>query len=95
MQFEFDPAKSAANLEKHGIDFVTAQALWDDPDGQMGDALDRGERREILFAQLQRKIWAAVFIRRGANIRIISVRRARTREVEVYEQSKFQTRPDA
>jgi uncharacterized protein len=28
MDFEFDPAKSAANLEKHGIDFVRAQALW-------------------------------------------------------------------
>jgi uncharacterized protein len=32
MHFEFDPAKSAANLEKHGIDFIGAQALWSDPD---------------------------------------------------------------
>ena len=30
MDFEFDPAKSAANLEKHGIDFIGAQALWSD-----------------------------------------------------------------
>ena len=28
MQFEFDPAKSAANRDKHGIDFVEAQGLW-------------------------------------------------------------------
>jgi uncharacterized DUF497 family protein len=28
--FEFDPAKSAANLEKHGIDFEAVQALWAD-----------------------------------------------------------------
>jgi uncharacterized DUF497 family protein len=32
MDFEFDPATSAANLAKHGIDFVAAQALWSDPD---------------------------------------------------------------
>ena len=32
MDFEFDPAKSAANLKKHGIDFLGAQALWSDPD---------------------------------------------------------------
>ena len=30
MEFDFDPAKSAANLKKHGIDF--ADALWSDPD---------------------------------------------------------------
>ncbi len=37
MDFEFDPAKSAANLKKLGIDFIGAQALWSDP-----DRLDRG-----------------------------------------------------
>jgi Uncharacterized protein conserved in bacteria len=31
MDFEFDPRKSQANLEKHGIDFIAAQALWGDP----------------------------------------------------------------
>ncbi|GGY78329.1 BrnT family toxin [Marinobacter zhanjiangensis] len=29
--FEFDQAKSQANLNKHGIDFVVAQGLWKDP----------------------------------------------------------------
>jgi len=33
MVFEFDPDKSQANLEKHGIDFEQAQTLWRDPDG--------------------------------------------------------------
>jgi uncharacterized DUF497 family protein len=31
MEFEFDPLKSKANQAKHGIDFVDAQALWNDP----------------------------------------------------------------
>ena len=30
MEFEFDPGKNASNLEKHGIDFERAQALWQD-----------------------------------------------------------------
>jgi len=32
MRFEFDPAKSATNLAKHGVDFVAGQSLRDDPD---------------------------------------------------------------
>jgi uncharacterized DUF497 family protein len=32
MRFEFDPVKSTANKDKHGIDFVEAQVLWNDPD---------------------------------------------------------------
>jgi len=32
MMFEFDIAKSAINKEKHGIDFIEAQMLWEDPD---------------------------------------------------------------
>jgi uncharacterized DUF497 family protein len=31
MEFMFDPAKSAANLTKHRIDFLRAQLLWNDP----------------------------------------------------------------
>jgi len=30
--FEFDVNKSQSNLKKHGIDFVSAQQLWNDPD---------------------------------------------------------------
>ena len=32
MEFEFDPRNSASNKKKHGIDFIEAQVLWDDPD---------------------------------------------------------------
>ncbi len=33
MNFEFDTSKSKANLEKHGIDFLEAQQLWEDEAG--------------------------------------------------------------
>ena len=31
MEFDFDPRKSRRNLERHGMDFTTAQRLWDGP----------------------------------------------------------------
>lgn len=32
MAFEFDPEKSKSNKQKHGIDFIETQMLWNDPD---------------------------------------------------------------
>ncbi|MGA9573677.1 MAG: BrnT family toxin [Lysobacterales bacterium] len=49
--FEFDRAKSATNLEKHGIDFVQAQALWDDPDLLEIPAKTSDEPRFLLIKQ--------------------------------------------
>ena len=44
MKFEFDPEKSEANRLKRGIDFVEAQALWDDPDRLQVSAQTKGGR---------------------------------------------------
>lgn len=59
--FQYDPEKSQSNLEKHGIDFEQAQALWDDPN------------------------LVRILARSDDEIRIISVRRSRAAEVEIYE----------
>ena len=55
MDFEFDPAaKSAANLEKHGIDFIDAQKLWSDPDRLEIPARSRDEpRTQVIGANRQ------------------------------------------
>jgi uncharacterized DUF497 family protein len=45
MEFAFDPSKSVANLQKHGIDFLAGQALWDDPALLEIPARTRGEPR--------------------------------------------------
>lgn len=83
--FEFDPTKSRANEKKHGIRFARAQGLWDDPDLLRIQAPAHGERRGIFLGRLDDRIWAAnATYRRGA-IRLISVRRARAKEVELYE----------
>lgn len=65
IEFEFDPGKSQRNRDKHGIDFVQAQALWNDPD--------------LL------QIPSAVITYRNDKVRLISVRRSRVEEVQLYE----------
>lgn len=85
MDFEFDPAKSATNREKHGIDFDAAQALWLDERLLEVPAKTEDEPRFLAIGRIGGKHWTAVFTHRGAAIRIISVRRARKQEIEHYE----------
>jgi len=83
--FEFNPEKSVANLAKHGIDFEDAQALWLD-DGRIEiSARSEFEARTAVVGLIGGKYWAAVVTMRDMVIRIISVRRARQNEVELYE----------
>ena len=83
--FEFDEAKSAANKAKHGIDFVDAQDLWNDPDLLEIPARTNDELRYLMVGKIDRKHWSAVVTYRGDKVRIISVRRSRRHEVELYE----------
>ena len=85
MAFEYDQDKSAANQDKHGLDFEEAQELWRDPDLLEIPARVTDEPRWIVVGKLGGKHWSAVITRRGDNIRLISVRRSRDEEVEVYE----------
>ncbi len=85
MEFEFDRRKSQANKRKHGIDFVEAQALWDDPDLIEISAKVTDEPRFLVIGQITRKHWSGIITYRGERIRIISVRRSRKKEVEIYE----------
>jgi uncharacterized protein len=82
--FEFDPAKSAANLAKHGIDFNEAQALWRDDRRVTIATIPATEPRWTVTGRFGLKLWTAVITYRGENIRIISVRRARAIEEERY-----------
>lgn len=83
--FEFDEAKSQANLQKHGIDFDDARALWSDPRLLEIPAKTDDEPRYLVIGLIREKYWSVVITYRGANIRIISIRRSRTEEVALYE----------
>ena len=85
MEFEFDGYKSNTNMGKHGIDFIEAQLLWEDPDRVVIPARTIDEPRYLLIGKIDEKFWSAVFTYRHGKIRIISVRRARDEEVDIYE----------
>jgi uncharacterized DUF497 family protein len=83
--FEFDDDKSDANLEKHGINFLDAQALWNDPDLLEVQAKSIDEPRFLVIGLIGPKHWSAVITYRSGKIRLISVRRSRMSEVKLYE----------
>lgn len=88
MDIEFDPAKDAANLAKHGVPLALAAEIeWSDvlcvPDSRR----DYGEVREIGFAVIAQRLYVVVFVQRGPVMRIISLRKANSREVKLYDQA--------
>ena len=85
MEFDFDTRKSEENKRKHGIDFVEAQALWDDPDLIEIAARTVDEPRYVVIGRIKDKHWSGIITYRDEKIRIISVRRSRKEEVEIYE----------
>lgn len=86
--FEFDKNKSESNERKHGISFESARRLWQDPNGIEIPARWVDEPRFFLIAQLEKDLWSAVFTFRENRIRIISVRKARDNEKEIYNSSR-------
>jgi hypothetical protein len=85
MPFEFDERKSISNKLKHGIDFVKAQKLWNDPERIEIPARDLDEPRFMIIGRIGNEVWSGVYTIRNKNIRIISVRKARENEKEIYE----------
>ena len=84
MEFEFEPGKSATNGAKHGIDFLQAQDLWEDPDRVEVPARTVGASRWLVVGRIGEVHWSAVVTYRDLQIRIISVRRSRSEEVRIY-----------
>lgn len=87
--FEYDENKSQSNFAKHGINFIEAQKLWDDPNLLEIPAKTEDEQRFMVFAKINNKNWSGVITYRDQNIRIISVRRSRKEEVDLYESSRI------
>ena len=85
MEYECDEHKSKVNKAKHGIDFVEAQTLWEDVDLLEIPARTDDESRTIVIGKIGDKHWSAIITYRNEKIRIISVRRSRREERELYE----------
>ena len=88
MNFDYDKRKSALNKTKHGINFEEAQALWEDRFIlKIPSIVNAAEESRFLYIGLiESKHWTAITTHREPNTtRIISVRRSRKQEVELYE----------
>ncbi len=82
--FEFDSRKNRLNKDKHGIDFIEAKRLWSDPDRIIIPAKTVDEPRYIMIGKINDEFWTAVYTIRSFNIRIISVRKSRKNEKDIY-----------
>ena len=87
MEFEFDHKESKSNEQKHGIDFYEAQKLWDDTDFIEIPVKTSDEPRFMVIGKISGKYWSGVITYRNEKIRIISVRRSRKEEIDIYESS--------
>jgi uncharacterized DUF497 family protein len=85
MDFEFDDNKGNSNIKKHKINFNEAQELWDDPDLIEIPIKTSDEPRYLVIGKISGKHWSGIITYREEKIRIISVRRSRKEEVELYE----------
>ncbi|MDQ7045396.1 MAG: BrnT family toxin [Sulfurimonas sp.] len=86
MKFEYDEKKSQINKEKHNIDFVEAQKLWQDDDALVIPAnIVDNEIRYALISKILTKCFVVIFTIREDTNRIISVRRCRKHEEKNYE----------
>ena len=85
---KYDINKSNINKEKHGIDFEEAQRLFEDKDAIMYPSKYTDEERFYVTGLIAEKFYTSIVTFRGDNIRIISTRRARKKEIREYERAK-------
>jgi hypothetical protein len=88
MTFEYDENKSKLNKLKHDIDFEEAKELWNDPYAFEIPSLASEEERFLVLGQINFKNYTAIITYRDVNIRIISVRKSRDKEIKFYESIK-------
>ncbi|MES1165823.1 MAG: BrnT family toxin, partial [Verrucomicrobiota bacterium] len=83
--FEWDSAKAASNLVKHGVSFAEAATVFPDP---FAVYLDDGSgigQLVVIGASVRDRVLYVVHVERGARDRIVSARPASTAERDVYE----------
>jgi len=83
MAYEWDETKRQSNIDKHGLDFVAANAFdWNS--AMIIEDLRQDEERFIAYGYIEQRLVCIVFTVRDENIRIISMRKANKREVKKY-----------
>ena len=83
MKFDYDPRKSVANKKKHGISLEEAKELWSVLSVEV-KAKTVDEPRVMMIGQIKNKFYSCIYTVRGDVIRLISARRSRKSEEEIY-----------
>lgn len=83
MKYEFDDNKSTSNKAKHGITLEEAARIWDGPHVEL-QAKTVDEPRYMVIGKLDSKLYSCIYTLRGAATRLISARRSRKSEEEIY-----------
>ena len=87
MRYEWDSEKRLTNLAKHGVDFAEIEDFaWDS--AHITPRLMSGEQRFVALGYLGERLHLVVYVIRGANRRIISLRKANRREERLYAQTR-------
>lgn len=87
MPYEWDNAKRSINVTKHGVDFSEIEHFdWDS--ALVATQYRSGEHRFIALGNLAGRLHVVVYVRRGTNRRIISLRKANRREERRYAEAQ-------
>ena len=86
LEFEWDSAKAASNLRKHGISFPYATRVFLDPDRQerLDTEEEYGEERWLVLGRVDDFVLVVVYTIRGSNIRLISARKAHRNDYKIF-----------
>ena len=85
--FEWDEEKKQTNLTDHGLSFEDAETVFSGPCVTFEDArYDYGEQRFVTLGQLEGRTVVIAHTPRGENTRIISMRKANSREQKAYKE---------
>ena len=83
--YEWDEAKRQKNLAKHGVDFAAIEAFeWEKAVVEPDMRRRYGEDRYKALGSINGRLHAAVFTLRSGNVRLISLRKANSREEQKY-----------
>lgn len=86
MQFEFDAAKRAKNIENHGIDLLYGALIFEGTTVQAPDTRENyGENRMVAIGKVDEQYLVVVYVTRGDAIRLISTRKGGRRDRRKYE----------
>ncbi len=83
----WDETKRTLNLERHGLNFVGCDAIWDNFTVTREDKRqDYGEARQVCFGLLAGEVVVLVYTERQRSTHIISLRKAEKHEARYYRQ---------